>query len=575
MPKVTITIDGQQVQAEAGASVLQAATAAGIEIPTLCSHPALKPVGNCRICLVEIERQRNLQASCVFPVTDGMVIHTDSPKVKEARKFVLELLLSDHSFYCMYCEMSGDCELQTLSYSYGVDRIPYSYNYAWDPVDATREHFIFDPKRCIRCRRCVRVCDEVVANNTLGVMDRGFDSKIIADLNVPFGESSCISCGSCLQVCPTGALTDRASAYMGRPSETQHTKSICSACGVGCGIEAISRSNNLFRIQGDWDGQINHGLLCVRGRFDQLKDSSERFLTPFVRNRGQLRAATWAEALDLVASRIKAVPGASVVGAASPKLTTEALAAFQGLINGLGSDWLGVTIGAFPELPDGAQEGVAEDAVTSDFVIVSGADLTIDHQVFASFVKRGLAKGARLAIVDEQENGLEEYAYVAVKPDKIGDVLEIAGRADAPIVFVGQGTSDATLAALGALVGKAKFIRLIPGANACGAYGLGYGDVSGVVGRAAIVMSGDDTTPVSDNLLNALGEADFVVVQAAYPNDLSDLADVILPGMIWAEKQGTLTNTEGRSQEMARVLEPCADILGDEALVAALSAKLS
>ena len=264
-----------------------------------------------------------------------------------------------------------------------------------------------------------------------------------------------------------------------------------------------------------------------------------------------------------------------MVGVASPKLTNEALASFRDLVTGLGSDWLGVTVGSFPELPEGAQEGIAEDALDSDFIIVSGADLTKDHQVFASFVKRALVKGARLAIVDEQENGLEEYAYMVVKPNQIGKVLEIADRADAPIVYVGQRTTDATLASLGALVGKAKFVKLIPGANARGAYDLGYGDVSGPVARAAIVMTGDDTSQVSDNLLDVLGEADFVVVQAAYPNQLSEIADVILPGMIWAEKEGTLTSTEGRTQEMTRILESSPDIMSDEALVAELSQKLS
>jgi formate dehydrogenase major subunit len=574
MPKVNLTIDGKAVSVEAGSSVLDAAKAAGVDIPTLCHHPALKSTGNCRMCLVEIERQRILQAACVFPVSEGMVVHTESPKVVEARRFVLELTLSDHAFYCMSCEMSGDCELQRLAYRYGIDRLPYPYNYPWEPVDASRDYFIYDSKRCILCRRCVRACDEIVANHTLGIEMRGFGSKIIADLDVPFGESSCISCGTCLQVCPTGALTDRKSSYMGRASETEHTKTICSACGVGCGMRVVSRSNNILRAEGDWEAEANKGLLCVRGRFDQINVKNERYLTPVIRLDGKPKAATWDDALKLVADKLRAA-GSATIGVVSPKATTEAMQGFATLLSKIGSKNLGVTVGQFPALPAGAKEGVFQDILDADIILLTGADLAQDHQVLGSFVRRGLdTRTARLIIVDDTENSFGGYAYLNLKPGEEEKAIELALRAQKPVVLYGARTAAKTQKALGKLAEKALFIPLIAGANTRSAYQFGFGDVSGMAAKAAIVWATDDQWPASPALLETLKKAEFVVVQSAYPTDLTELADVILPAAIWAEKEGTITSAEGRTQKMVRVVERCSGVWDDEAILQALSNKL-
>ena len=216
MATVQITINGQEIAAQAGQTILQAAREAGIDIPTLCEHPQLEPIGACRICLVEVEKQRTLQPACTFKISEGMVVHTESEKVVESRKFVLELLFSERNHYCMYCQMSGDCELQNLGYRYGLDSWQYPRPYTPLSVDATRQYFVMDHNRCILCRRCIRACQELVGNYTLGLGGRGANSMIVADMDVPFGNSSCISCGTCLQVCPTGALMDRHSAYRGR-----------------------------------------------------------------------------------------------------------------------------------------------------------------------------------------------------------------------------------------------------------------------------------------------------------------------------------------------------------------------
>jgi formate dehydrogenase major subunit len=572
MPKVTVTIDGQEVLAEAGSTVLEAATAAGIDIPTLCHHPALAPVGNCRMCLVEIERQRNLQPSCVFPISDGMVVHTHSDKVMEARRFVLELILSDHAFYCMYCEMSGDCELQDLAYEYGIDAIPYPYNYAWEPVDASRENFIFDSKRCILCRRCVRACDEIVANETLGIMSRGFDSKVIADMDVPFAESSCISCGTCLQVCPTGALTERLAAYRGRTGETEQVVSICAACGVGCGMVATTRSNTLVHIRGDWDASVNAGLLCVQGRFEQLEDQGERFQAPLVRRRGQMRAVTWDEALDMVADNLDD----SLTVLASPMVTNEALDKLADLADEAGDGQLATFVGRFPEMPEGAEEAGFQEIEEADYIVLVNADLTVELPVVASFVKQALKRGAHLSLVDDNaQNGMAKYARQILTPAEVDQAIEVAERADNPFVLYGADTDADTLDALGALADKARFVRLIPGTNTRGAYERGFGELDKAPIKMALIWAADSKMTLPEETIETLAEADFVVLHTAYETPLTDVADIILPAAIWAEKSGHLTSSEGQTGEMAQILEPAEAIKSDETILDELMERLS
>ena len=298
---ISITIDGKRIEVPEGTTVLQAAEVAGVEIPTLCNEPHLTPYGGCRLCLVEVEGARTLQTSCTLPASNGMVVHTDTPRVHEARKFILTMLFSERNHFCMYCQMSsGDCELQNAAYGEDMTHWPLQPN--WHPyaLDGSHEHIVVDHNRCILCRRCVRACGELVGNFTLGMSERGSLTMLAADLGVPLGESSCVSCGTCVQVCPTGALIDRASAYLGREAQVERIRSTCIGCSVGCGVELVVRDNHLLRIEGDWDAPVNEGILCQVGRFRSLKDERERerITTPLVRKNGSLEATTWEEALN-------------------------------------------------------------------------------------------------------------------------------------------------------------------------------------------------------------------------------------------------------------------------------------
>ncbi len=286
---INLTINGRPLQAGPGQTILEVARENQIDIPSLCYHPCLENLGGCRVCLVEIAKAPVLQPACTYPATEGIAVETESPRVVEMRKFVLQMLFSERNHYCMYCEMSGDCELQSLAYRYGMDRFEYPTLHPKYPVDGTRKYFLMDHNRCILCRRCIRACRDLVGNHTLGLKFRGSNTMVCADMDVPFGESTCISCGTCLQVCPTGALVDRKSAYMGRNLQVERVKSTCTFCSVGCSTEIVTRSGHVMRVEGDWEGS-NGGVLCVSGRFDPFYDTRQRIDSPMVRGKDGLIA---------------------------------------------------------------------------------------------------------------------------------------------------------------------------------------------------------------------------------------------------------------------------------------------
>lgn len=328
MPDIQVTIDGITGSVPAGTTILRAAEALGVKIPTLCDHPALEPIGACRICLVEVEKQRGLQPACTFPASAGMVVHTNTPQVREARRFVLELLLSDHPLDCMTCEAAGECELQNLAYEYGVRESRFAgEQHKWEITDAN-PFILRDYNKCILCRRCVRACQEINGVEAIGMINRGFDTKIGTAFDGDLEESPCEFCGMCVATCPTGALVPKQSIGRGRTWETRKVTTICPYCGVGCTLDLHVKGNRVAKVASNWDGPANHGATCVKGRFGwDYIESPERLTTPLVRQDGALVPATWDEAFDVVVDRLAAIVeehGPDAVGfLSSAKCTNE------------------------------------------------------------------------------------------------------------------------------------------------------------------------------------------------------------------------------------------------------------
>jgi formate dehydrogenase major subunit len=457
---VNFTIDGKYVEVSPGTTVLNAAKGNGIEIPTLCDFSHLEPFGGCRLCVVEVEGVRNLQTSCTLQVRENMVIHTDTEKVRAARKFILTMLFSDRNHLCPYCVVNtGDCELQQAAYKEEMTHWPLQP--FWNPmeIDASHEYFVRDPNRCIMCRRCVRSCGELVGNYTLDVKERGAQAQIIADLGSPLGDSTCISCGTCVQICPTGSFIDRWSAYRGQLDDLEETSTICIGCSLGCGIKVLTSDNHLVRIEGNWEAPVNEGLLCKTGRFQPLDEYRERIMSPLVRKNGEMVPETWDKALEMVAERLKPSFGEKdgdvdgIAAMVSTRLPVEAIDFFKEVFAvNLGSSMVTSTekgkftstqieLSKYLGKPLDGSINVINDA---DCVILINSDLKIDHEVISFFIKRNMPKGQKLIIIDKLKNHLAGIAANELCPTNgsISDVLKCLLAAMTELEFTKSNPED-------------------------------------------------------------------------------------------------------------------------------------
>ncbi|MDH7497127.1 MAG: 2Fe-2S iron-sulfur cluster-binding protein [Syntrophomonadaceae bacterium] len=306
---VSLTINGRQVQVPKGSTLLQACRLHGIELPTLCYDPDLKLAGSCRMCVVEVKGRPLFLAACVAPAENGMEVETHSPDIMEARRVILELLVARHHFNCQVCEKTGDCKLQDYCYEYGVETSRFSEGGRPQyPVDDPNPFFTRDYNKCIMCTRCVRACEGITMARAINVEHRGHHAKVATAFDGNLADSPCVFCGQCVMVCPTGALTSRVSAGLGRPYEVKKVLTTCSYCGTGCTLELNVKGGRVVGVTSCRDenySPVNKGALCVKGRFGwDFIHSPDRLTTPLIRENGELREATWDEALGLVASRL-------------------------------------------------------------------------------------------------------------------------------------------------------------------------------------------------------------------------------------------------------------------------------
>ena len=328
---MVIRINGRSLETtEEGATILKIARQNGVRIPTLCHMESLLPTGSCRMCLVEVEGCENPMTACNTRATDGMVIETDTPRLREMRKEVLQFLLVKHPLDCPVCDKGGECQLQDLVYEYGIQRAAYqvdgpSKEYTTYATPAIKYH----PNRCILCGRCIRTCREVVGREVLDLRSTGFDSRIEG-----MRPERCISCGECLASCPVGALTENISTIKGRPWQVKKVSTVCGYCGVGCSLELNVLGNKLIKITTQEGIGTNKGVLCAKGRFGyEFVNSPGRHRTPLVRKNGELREASWDEALSYVTEKLKEIKEKhgpdSIAGLTSARCTCEENYLFQ------------------------------------------------------------------------------------------------------------------------------------------------------------------------------------------------------------------------------------------------------
>ena len=430
---VTLEIDGQAISVPAGTSLMRAAALAGIAVPKLCATDTLNAFGSCRLCLVEIEGRKGYPASCTTLAEAGMKVHTQSQNLSRLRRGVIELYVSDHPLECSTCAADGHCELQSMAAQVGVTESAYAPGAVHRPleVDRSNPYFQFDPQLCIVCSRCVRACDDIQGTFALTVQGRGFDSKIVASQAQPFLQSECVSCGACVESCPTAALSEK-SLTVGRP-RTHAVTTTCAYCGVGCSLTAevggTSDAPQVVRMVPNRTGHANHGHACVKGRFAYgYAVHPDRQLKPLIRAHitDPWQEVSWEAAIAHAAREIRRIQARygrdAVGGITSSRCTNEETFLVQKLVRAAFGTNNVDTCARVCHSPTGyglkstLGESAGTQAFTSvteaDVILVIGANPTDGHPVFASQMKRRLREGAKLIVIDPRAIGLVRSPHI-------------------------------------------------------------------------------------------------------------------------------------------------------------------
>jgi predicted molibdopterin-dependent oxidoreductase YjgC len=565
-----IKINGHEYTFQPGETILDVARRNGIYIPTLCYLKGAVPTGACRICVVEASGVPGLISSCSTPASANLDVHTDTPRIRDARRTVIEFLLISGKHNCsirgLYphewtdyqleveendkaediCAAYGRCELQALAYRYQVtqrtlDDLPPPH-----PVDFEDPLIGRDYSRCILCGRCVYACNEIQVNRAIAHGYRGIRAKIVCREDKPILQSDCVYCGECLQVCPVGSLFEQKNRFNARMWEVHHVRTTCYYCGVGCQLDLHIKDGQIVRVRGAEEAEPNHdGRLCFRGRFAyDFIHSPERLTRPLIRKKGTLAEASWDEALALITSRIKEVKkqyGAEQMGClVSTTYTNEDLfwskRLFQQVLSVDNVFHFEPTI--FPGLP-------YEELDSVSAIVVVGGDLSRDNPVASSYVKQAAIHGVRLIVVNSQAIELSRFAS-----QSFGQLPELEpeleGLGDDVIVIAAAGEDVSRLEGKNNI----RIFSLCRENNTVGAYCLkiGPGEDFDLSKMKFLYTMGPN--------IDRRGDIEFLVVQDIFPGQLSQQADVVLPAAAWVEYEGTVVSADLRLNRVRKAVDP-------------------
>ena len=685
MGKIAITINGCQLSGRDGMTILDLARENNIAIPTLCHHPLLTSTGACRVCLVEDENSGRLIASCVTPVAPGMVIKTDSPRVISARRTFIELLLADHPDSCLVCDKGNRCELRKLASDLEISQVRFKRLRRFYPLDDTNPFIERDLTKCILCGRCIRACQELQGVAAIDYAYRGFNLKPATFQDKGLAQSACESCGLCVFLCPVGALSDKSTRNQGK--ETSKVKTVCPYCGCGCGIYISLSDQGILGVSPCPESSVNGISLCVKGRFGIIEfiHHRDRLKSPLIKKDGKFLEATWDEALELVASKLKSYKSDEVAVIASAKCTNEenyvAQKFARAVLRTNNIDHCArlchapSVAGLAQSFGSGAMTNSINEIRNARCILAIGTNTTETHPIIGLEVKKAVSKGAKLIVANPREIDLVRLSHLWLKHKPGSDVALVMGMAK---VIVDEGLVDrafidercenfdafldslkgfsldfvervtgvdkeklaeaarvyainrpsailyamgitqhshgtdnviaiANLAMLTGNIGKpSSGVNPLRGQNnvqgACDMGALpdvypGYqavadGNIRGKFEAAwggslpaepgltiteiidaaynkkikAIYLIGENpvlSEPDIAHATEALERLEFLVVQDIFLSETAKLADVVLPGASFAEKDGTFTNTERRVQRLRKALEPVGDCRAD------------
>lgn len=577
---ITFTIDGRQVTVPAGTLVIEAARQAGIEIPAFCYYEGFSLQAACRMCLVEVEKMPKLQPSCTLPAAPGMVVHTDSPKVVEARKSTLEFLLTNHPLDCPVCDKGGECELQDMVFRYGAGESRFleikhhADEKQWSPA------VFYDPARCILCYRCIRVCEEGLGVTALGLSRRGVQAEIVPNHG---DHLECDECGWCIDVCPVGALTSGPYRYKARPWEMNYAPAICTHCSDGCKTTLSVRDGRIIRANNRDRSGVNGEFLCIKGRFGfDFVHHAERLRSPLLRKDGKLEPVSWSAALAVAADRFRQAlaHGGQIGVIGSTRTTNEENFYLQKFARqGLGTNNIDHhRSGDVPALLDALQGRAGALATTADLyaakaVLVLGADLAQQHPLLAVQLRSNWRhhRSANYVITpgpvrEDQYAARSIRAPLGAELAHLEDLRPALSSHENLTVLFGPSIKGDDVRRLVAFCGSlplpVKYVCLLDYSNSRGALDMGLlpdlGPGFAPLATGGLHLDAMLASPDLDLLyvvgadpLAGAGLAStraFVIVQELFLTETAARADLVLPAMSAYEKSGTVTNVCGEVQ---------------------------
>ncbi len=573
---VKLTIDGREIQAAPGTLVIDAAKQNGIEVPAFCYYEGLTLQAACRMCLVEIEKTPKLQTACTVPVAEGMVVRTETAQVAQARKYMLEYLLTNHPLDCPVCDKGGECELQDMTFRYGVGESRFTEEKVHTPEKQFSPVVFFDAPRCILCYRCVRICNEGMGVGALGVINRGVVSEIAPNMG---DHLECDECGACIDICPVGALTSGAYRYKTRPWEMTHVGTICTHCADGCKTTLGTRNDRIIRGNNRDRSGINGEFLCIKGRYGfDFYDNPERLQAPLVRKNGKLEEASWSEALTAVAQKFNQTlqNGGSFGVIGSNHTTNEENFYLQKFArevlktNHLDHHRTGDVVTLLDAL-SGKQDKLATvgDLYEKKAILIVGADLALEHPLLSFQIRANYRHHqAHIYVVTPEPVREDKYSTASVRGRDYASLRDrLKAEPELVILFDDsvKGDDVRKLVEFGESLGiPVKYAAMVDYSNSRGAVDLGLTpellpgyEPSGQPGMHVQEMVDADlgvlwvvgANPFKSGAQRKCG---FLVVQDMFLTETAQQADVVLPAASAYEKNGSVTNVTGEVQRLKR-----------------------